>query len=141
MWFTVEANDGDTVLDVADQRVDVRIQISIVGEVGGPGAARLYANGQRQGLPICVWIEREMLRYAVVGEGKVIRREFKDDLSRPSLYQGRYLHQGRAHGQGSLARIALLRENANRGEAEQERQGKTKFHNLRYCRLATSNAS
>ncbi len=130
MRLTVEADHSDAVLDAADQCVDERIQVLIVREMTGSGAARLHANGQRQRLPIGVGIEREMLRYAVVGKEKVVRREFKDHLSRLGLHQGRHLHQGRAYGQRSLAGIALLRGYAYGSEAEPKRQGKGRSHNL-----------
>ena len=129
MWLTVEADHSHTVFDVADQCVHKRIQLSIVRQVTGSGSARLHANGQRQRLPIRVRIERKMLRHTVVGKNKVVRRELKDHLSRLGLHQRRHLHQGRAHAQRGLAWIALLRENACRGEGQQKRQDERGSHN------------
>ncbi len=95
----------------------------------GSGPARLHANGQRQRLPIRVRIERQMLRHTIVGQNKVVRRELKDHLSRLGLHQRRHLHQGRAHAQGGLACIALLRGNAYRGDGQQKRQDERGSHN------------
>ena len=129
MWLTIEPNDSDAVLHVADQCVNERIQLSIIRQVTGSGPARFHANSQRQRLPIRVWIERKMLRYTVVGQNKVVRRELKDHFSRLGLHQRRHLHQGRAHAQSRLACIALLRGSACRGEGQQKRQDQPGSHN------------
>ena len=138
MWLTIEPDHSDSVFDVADQCVDKRIQLPIVRQMTGSRPARLHANGQRQRLPIRVRIERKMLRHTVVGQEKVVRRELKDHLAPLGLHQRRHLHQGRAHGQGGLAGVALLRGNAYRGEGQQKRQDERGSHNQVHCRRRAS---
>ncbi len=86
------------MLHVADQRVEDRIQLLIVDEVTRPSAASLDDDCQRQRLRIGVWIERKLLRYAVIGEQKVVSGEFEDYFSRLVCHQYGNHHQSGVHG-------------------------------------------
>jgi len=70
---TVEPNDGDPVLDVADQRLEDRVKAPVVLKVTDSTAAGLHAYRESQRLRIRVGCERKMLRHPVIGKQEVGR--------------------------------------------------------------------
>ena len=118
MRYAVEANDGDAVFHVADQRVEDRIELAVVTKMPCSVTPRFDNDRQRQRLRVGVLIKVEVLRYAIVGDEEVVSRESKDYFSPLGLQEYRYFHQSGAHGQGGLAVITLLCVYDHGGEAE-----------------------
>ena len=62
MRSTVKTDDGDAVLNVADERVEDGIELTVVAEVTCSSASCFNNDSQREGLRIRVLNKREMLQ-------------------------------------------------------------------------------
>ena len=93
VWCTVETNQGHSVFHVADQSIKDRVELAVIIKMPCAGASGFNNNGQRKRLRVSVLIECETLRYAIVGDNKVVSRELKDNLSTLGLRQDRNLNQ------------------------------------------------
>ena len=72
--LAVEADDGDAVFDVADERVQDGVESAIVVEMTRAGAASFDDDGESERLGVGVVLDGDLLRGTVVGEGESLQR-------------------------------------------------------------------
>jgi hypothetical protein len=134
--FAVESDDGDAVLDVADEGIHDGVEGAVIVEMTRARAAGFDDDGERERLGVGVIFHGDCLRDAVVGEREVFGVEAEDDVAVAAGDEDGDHDEVGTDGEfdlgvgqlgGGLLGGRLLRDGCG-GERQQERQSEKGAH-------------
>lgn len=103
----VKADDGDLVIDVADEVGEHRAKVLVLLEMAGAGASGFDDDDHGQRLVAGVLLQTEWLLDTVVGENEVFGLEGVDELAGFGAHQGGDDDETGANGDGGCGRVGL----------------------------------
>lgn len=120
MRLAVEADDGNGVIDVADEGLENDGEILIVGEMARSCASGFNDNGERERLRIRIGYKGEVLLGSVVSEGEVARGEGEDWVAILAFDHGGDFDEGGAYRDRCRGGRGLLRVGDDGDERKRE---------------------